>query len=234
MIDKELEKEMLLYYNERAKEHDEVYRGEGPAIKQYSKQYIRDVAKISEMALGFGNEHLIDIACGTGFWAPHYAGNCSRITFLDQSEGVLSECKSRVDSLGLAVPRQFVRGNLFDIELKASAYDCALVGFLLSHFIEEQEETFFRRLDTILKSSAGLMVIESIWNEQRQKYRRKEGIEKRALNDGRTFRVYKKYFERSEIVSMLERRSFSVKEIYEGGMLIAVIAKRANHVTENS
>ena len=142
MIDKELQKEMLLYYNERAKEYDEVYRGEGPAIQQYSDVYKKDVAEISKMASGFGNGHLIDIACGTGFWAPHYAGNCSRITFLDQSEGVLTECRNRVDSLGLAVPRQYIRGNLFDIELEASAYDCALVGFLLSHFTEEQEETY--------------------------------------------------------------------------------------------
>ena len=90
MLNKEIEQEMLSYYNERASEHDEVYTGKGPAIRHYSAEYIKDVAEVSEMISGFGSGHVIDIACGTGFWVPHYARNCEQITFIDQSERMLS------------------------------------------------------------------------------------------------------------------------------------------------
>jgi len=226
MMKEEIQAEMQAYYNERAKEHDLVYMGKGPAIHQYSAQYVKDVAEISNMAAGFGIGHLIDIACGTGFWAPHYGRNCSAITFVDQSENMLSECRSRFDELGLEINPYFIRGNFFDVELGTSAYDCALIGFLLSHFMPEQEENVLEKLKRILAASGQIMIIDSIWNEKREQYRQKTGIEKRVLNDGRTFRVYKKYFEQSEIKEILEKRRFALRTLYAGDMLIAAIAER--------
>ena len=78
------------------------------------------------------------------------------------------------------------------------------------------------------------MVIDGFWSERRREYRKKEGIENRVLNDGRMFRGYKKHFTRSEFEGMLEGRSFTITEIYEGGMFIAAIAERANQAIENS
>ena len=69
-------KELNTYFDERAPEYDEFYRGKGPAIHHYGGMYQADVEKIQEMVSGFGKGHLIDIACGTGYWVPFYAGNC--------------------------------------------------------------------------------------------------------------------------------------------------------------
>jgi ubiquinone/menaquinone biosynthesis C-methylase UbiE len=107
------ELEMLTYYEERASEYDEVYLGKGPAMPGYSRQYINDVAHISRLVAGFGTGQLLDIACGPGFWAPHYARNVERIAFLDQSEKVLGECRKRVAAVHLsAVPRKGVKSAL--------------------------------------------------------------------------------------------------------------------------
>lgn len=138
-MDKQLERERLAYYDERAGEFDQVYEGKEPAIQRYSDQHVSDVAEIVEIVAGFGNGHLVDIACGTGFWAPYYARNCRRITFLDHSERMLSECRNRVARLGLANVARFVHGDFFDAPLEPSTYDCAMVGFLLSHLTSEQE-----------------------------------------------------------------------------------------------
>ncbi len=99
-MDDKLKQEMMSYYDERAQEYDEIYIGKGPAIPG-SAAYKNDVTKISEMISAFGRGHLIDIGCGTGFWLPHYARNCSRITLIEQSENMLSECRRRVDKFGL-------------------------------------------------------------------------------------------------------------------------------------
>ncbi|MBN1979854.1 MAG: class I SAM-dependent methyltransferase, partial [Anaerolineae bacterium] len=209
-MDEQLVQEMLLYYDERAEEYDDVYRGAGPAIRRYADQYQRNTAEVCEFVAGFGHGHLIDVACGTGFWVPHYARNCERFTFVDQSEGMLAGCRRRIEGLGLTDMSCFVQGNVFEVTLEPATYDCALVGFLLSHFAPEQEDAFFAKLKDILKPSAQVMIVDSYWSERRQAGgKKREGEQARILNDGRAFTIYKKYFSESDIEEMLTRRNYS-------------------------
>ncbi len=226
-MDGQLQREMLVYYDERAEEYDDVYRGAGPAIRRYADQYQQNTAEVCEIVARFGHGHLIDIACGTGFWAPHYARNCERFTFVDQSEGMLAECKKRIESLGLIGVSHFIQGNVFDIELEPAAYECAMAGFLLSHFTQEQEGAFFQRLKAVLKPSAQVMIVDSYWSARRQaEGRKKEGEQERTLNDGRAFKIYKKYFDESDIERMLARHQFTCKSLHIGDTFIAAVASR--------
>jgi ubiquinone/menaquinone biosynthesis C-methylase UbiE len=76
-------REMMSYYDARAEEYDEIYMGKGH-ITIDADVFVSDVAKVAEMVSGFGKGHLLDIACGAGFWLPYYAPNCNQITLLDQ------------------------------------------------------------------------------------------------------------------------------------------------------
>jgi ubiquinone/menaquinone biosynthesis C-methylase UbiE len=224
-VDNRIKKEMISYYNERAEEYDDLYIGEGhftldPDI------YLKDVTKVSEMASGFGNGHLIDIACGSGFWMLSYARNCSRITLLDQSEKMLKECKKRVEKLRLINLVNFIQGDFLEVMLEDSTFDSALVGFLLSHLTIEQEKFFFLKLKRILKSNGQLMIIDGAWNDERQKYTKRESIQERVLNDGRRFKIYKRYFEKSDLEGMAHRYNFKIKSCYVGTAFIAVILER--------
>jgi ubiquinone/menaquinone biosynthesis C-methylase UbiE len=224
IMDDEIRQGIMSYYSERADEYDDIYLGKGHASID-PDVYKRDVAKVSEIVSRFGKGHLIDIACGTGFWLPNYARNCNQITFLDQSERMLSKCKDRVEELGLTAISSFIQGDFLDVNLETWKYDCALVGFLLSHLTFEQERVFFRKLEEILRSNPQLMLIDSAWNKRREKYREKEGIQERVLNDGRIFRIYKRYFEKSDVEEMLKRYNFKVRSYYVGEALIAAIAE---------
>jgi len=215
----------MSYYDERAEEYDEIYLGKGHTTID-PDVYKNDVAKVSAVVSRFGKGHLIDIACGAGFWLPHYARNCSQITFLDQSGRMLSKCKDRVESLGLAITLNFIQGDFLDVSLETSQYDCALVGFFLSHLTSEQEKAFFGRLGEILKPNPQLMFIDSAWNKKREQYREREGFQERVLNDGRRFRVYKRYFDKSDVEEMFKRYGFEVISSYIGEALIAAIAER--------
>jgi ubiquinone/menaquinone biosynthesis C-methylase UbiE len=229
-LNNQLQREMLVYYDERAEEYDDVYRGAGPAIRRYADKYQQNTAKVCEIVAGFGRGHLIDVACGTGFWAPHYAPNCERFTFVDQSAGMLAECKKRIESLGLTGASHFIQGNVFEVTLEPAAYDCAMVGFLLSHFTQEQEDAFFQKLKAALKPAAQVMIIDSYWSERRKNGgRRKEGEQERILNDGRPFKIYKKYFEESAINEMLARHQFTCESLHVGDMFIATVARSVSH-----
>ena len=225
-MDDKIIREMMSYYDERAEEYDEIYLGKGHTTID-PDVYRQDVAKASEMVSRFGRGHLIDIACGAGFWLPDYARNCSQITFLDQSERMLSKCQDRVKELGLADISSFIQGDFLDVNLETCKYDCALMGFFLSHLTSEQEEAFFEKLVAILKTNPQLMFIDSAWNKRRQRYREKEGIQERVLNvnDGRIFRIYKRYFEKSDVEEMFEKHDFEVISCYTGDALIAAVAE---------
>jgi ubiquinone/menaquinone biosynthesis C-methylase UbiE len=224
VTDDKIIREMMSYYDERAEEYDEIYLGKGHSTID-ADVYRKDVAKVSELVSRFGKGHLIDIACGAGFWLPNYARNCNQITFLDQSARMLSKCKDRVEELGLADISSFIQGDFLDVNLEASKYDCALVGFLLSHLTLDQEKTFFRKLEGILKTNPRLMFIDSAWNKRRQRYREKEAVQERVLNEGRIFRVYKRYFDKSDVEEMFKRYKFEVVSYYIGEALIAAIAE---------
>ena len=224
VTDDKIIREMMSYYDERAEEYDEIYLGKSHTTID-ADVYRKDVAKVSEMVSRFGKGHLIDIACGAGFWLPNYARNCNQITFLDQSARMLSKCKDRVEELGLADISSFIQGDFLDIKLEASQYDCALVGFLLGHLTLEQEKAFFRKLGENLKANPQLMFIESAWNKRRQRYQEKEGVQERVLNNGRIFRVYKRYFDKPAVEEMFEWYKFEVISYYTGEAIIAAIAE---------
>jgi ubiquinone/menaquinone biosynthesis C-methylase UbiE len=226
-LNEQLQHEMLVYYDERAEEYDDVYRGAGPAIQRYTDQYQQNTDQVCKFVAGFGYGHLIDLACGTGFWAPHYAPNCEQLTFVDQSSSMLAECQKRIADLELTGVARFVQGNVFDVALEPATYDCAMVGFLLSHFTSEQEDAFFHKLKAVLKPSAQVMIVDSYWSERRRAGgRKKEGEQERTLNDGRVFAIYKKYFDKADIEAMLERHRFKLKSLHVGDMFIAAAADR--------
>lgn len=179
------------------------------------------------MVGGFGRGHLIDVACGTGFWVPSYAANCTQLTCLDQSANMLEECRKRTDKLSMENEPVLLQANFFDVELEGAGFDIALVGIVLSHLKREQEKVFFERLNEILTPRARLMITDSLWNPKRSKYRHKDGVEDRTLKDGRKFRVYKRHLDKSDIARTLSANQFTIKSLYLGDTLSAVTAARA-------
>ena len=219
-----IKEEIKSYYDERAEEYDEIYRGKGHTTLDPSS-YLEDVVRASEIASQFGNGHLIDIGCGTGFWLQSYYRNCSEITLIDQSEKMLRECRKRITDLGLTHSVHFVQRDFLEVELEPSTFDSAFFGFLLSHFTTEQEKIFFLKLKGILKPQGQFMIVDSAWNDERKKYRIKEGIQERRLNDGRTFTIYKRYFEKSDIDEMALEYGFRIESFHAGKAFIAVVSR---------
>lgn len=202
-MDANLKQSMFAYYDERAPEFEEIYMlGKGPASISDPDAYKAEVKTLSAIVAKTCAGNLIDIACGTAFWLPHYAAQCSHITLLDQSEAMLSESRKTVEFLGLEYKSSFISGDILNYKLDCSPFDCALIGFFISHLTDKQEQRFFQKLKSILKPHGKFLILDSVWNEARAKTRKQEGTQERVLNDGRRFQIYKKYFDKSDILSM--------------------------------
>ena len=218
-MDEELKQGITYYYDERAQEYEEIYSGKGPDIPDPAL-YKNDVEKITRIVSALGNGHLIDIGCGTGFWLPFYGPNCSQITLIDQSEKMLSECRKTIDKWGLKDKCDFIKGSFLEVTLDDCLFDSALAGFLVSHFTLEGEQSFFAKLKKILKPEAKFIFIDSAWTTKRQPYREKEGLLRRILNDGRTFTIYKRYFDKSDVEELFRKYRFKLDSLYVGNVFL--------------
>ena len=227
-MNRTLNQEMMSYYDARAPEYDEIYVGKGPASIPNPDLYRRETEITSKLVQGFGRGHLIDIGCGTGYWLPYYAGNCSDVALLDHSEKMLSQCRKRVTSLGLEDKSCFIQGDFFEVILDEDSFDSALIGFFITHLLPELEEIFFSRLKRILTSSAQLMIIDSAWSSQRMCTRKKEGMQKRTVNDGRAYTLYKRYFDKSDIERMFKRYHLRLKSCWMGDAFLVAQGEKTD------
>jgi ubiquinone/menaquinone biosynthesis C-methylase UbiE len=212
--------ELLEYYDERAPEYDEIYLGKPPGMPE-PQVYHKDVTAIKAICSGFGHGHLIDIGCGTGFWLPCYAKNCTKITLVDQSRRMLVECQKRIQGLDAGVDVHFVKGNFFELRFFAKIYDAVVIAFMISHLDDENGVIFWKKLKKILKPKAEMLWIDGSWSETRRRHRAKEGFQKRTLNDGRSFTIFKRYFNENDVKAILSKYSFTLNSLYMGEVFFA-------------
>src|SRR4029077_13941939 len=101
-MDSELRQRMLSYYNERAPDYEEAYTlGTGTASIPDPEVFKAEARVLEDIVAGVLHGRLLDLACGTAYWLPHYAANCPRITLFDQSDRMLAEARMKASRLGI-------------------------------------------------------------------------------------------------------------------------------------
>ena len=221
--------ELFEYYDERAPEYEDFYRGKFPAKVPDPAIYKNDTKSIQKLLPGNIRGKCIDIACGTGFWLPIYKKNCTIITLIDQSEGMLAECTKKIHKLGIEDKTEIIRDDIFNHIFKENEYDSAVIGFFISHFNETGLTNFFNILKTLLKPGGKFTIIDSIWNEVIARIRpNKAGIIKRSLKDGREFEIYKRYFEKQDLQDLAENFNINLEVIYLGKVFFLAIGNFIN------
>jgi putative acetyltransferase len=199
-MDRRLRQLMLAYYDERAPEYEEAYTlGTGTASIPDPEVFKAD-ARVLEGVVGREvRGRAIDLACGTAYWLPFYAANCSHVTLFDQSDRMLGEARLKASVHGVLERCDFVRGNFFEHEFPSRSDDTALIGFFLSHLTEEQEAFLFHTLRSVLNPEGRFLILDSAWSRERAMFNRKVERQARKLNDGTPFEIYKRYCDRGDI-----------------------------------
>jgi ubiquinone/menaquinone biosynthesis C-methylase UbiE len=218
-------KKMFEYYDARAEEYEELYKGKGPASIPDTDAYKRESHILVKIVERFGAGKIIDIACGTGFWLPYYAHKCCDITLFDQSKRMLAECRKKVEMLNIQNKCMLLCGDFLTHQFANDDYDRAIIGFFISHLTEEEEKKFFCVLKKILKPKGRFLFFDSTWNEERAKTREKEGKHRRSLNDGREYDIYKRYFEVSDIKPLAEKHGLVLTIEHVGRVFIAALGQ---------
>jgi SAM-dependent methyltransferase len=214
---------MLSYYDERAAEYEQAYTaGTGTSSIADGRVFISEAEQLTDVVGRFGHGHLIDLACGSGYWLRFYGPQCSRITVIDQSRKMLAECEAKIRQLDIAERCEVIQADVLDYGFPRSAYDSALIGFLVSHLTDAQEHRLFETLRALLRPGATFLVLDSAWTDLRARFNTKTGTQSRRLNNGDQFDIYKRYLDQGDIAGWSTRYGINSHIEYFGRALFAV------------
>src|SRR4051794_40694667 len=169
---------MRSYYEQRAPEYDDWWRGTGLFAARDRPGWDEDVAALCAALEGLPPARTLDVACGTGFLTAHLAG---ARTGLDQSEGMLEVARGRVPDAA------FVQGDGLAPDFPDGAFERVHAGHFYGHLDPGQRERF---LVSARRLAPELVVTDSALRPDGAP----EAWQERTLNDGSRHAVYKRWF----------------------------------------
>jgi demethylmenaquinone methyltransferase/2-methoxy-6-polyprenyl-1,4-benzoquinol methylase len=166
------------YYDARAEEYDEWYLGTGLFADRERPEWNAAVERLREDLAALPPQRTLDVACGTGFLTRDLPGE---VVGLDQSERMLAVASRQVPGA------EFVRGDALALPFPARSFERVFTSHFYGH-LEPRERTAFLR--EARRIAGELVVVDSALRPDHTA----QEWQTRTLNDGRRFRVFKRYF----------------------------------------
>ena len=178
---------MRAYYDQRAPEYDEWYRGLGRFEGLERPGWDEAVAELERTVAALPAARTLDVACGTGFLTRHLRGE---VVGLDQSERMLALAREQAPNA------EFVQGDALELPFETGAFDRVFTGHFYGHLEPGDRERFVAEARRVAPE---LIVVDAIVRADREP----EEHQERILNDGSRWTVYKRYFEPEELAGEL-------------------------------
>jgi len=167
------------YYDRRAPEYDEWYRGAGRFAERDRPGWGQEVEALGLALAALPPARTLDVACGTGFLTRLLPGE---LVGLDQSEAMLEEARRQ------APEATYVQGDALSLPFEDGAFERVFTAHFYGHLEDGDRERFVAEARRLAPE---LVVVDSALREDVDSEERQE----RILNDGSRWEVYKRYFE---------------------------------------
>lgn len=202
--------EQARYYRERAAEYDEWFLREGrydhgPELNarwfaevEEVRAWLRDRGPLGEV---------LEMAAGTGIWTRALLEQAARVTCLDASPETLELNRRRLSGDGRA---EYEVADLFNWN-PTRRWDAVFFGFWLSHVPGERFAEFWSLVARALAPGGHVLLVDSLADptSTAADHRLESGGEAtRRLNDGRTFRIVKRFLEPDVLEADLARHGW--------------------------
>ena len=178
---------MKAYYDRRAPEYDDWWRGSGLFAERDRPAWNEEVEALCGAIASLEPARTLDVACGTGFLTRHLRGD---VIGLDQSESMLAEARRQ------APKATFVRGDALSLPFADGAFERVFTGHFYGHLGPQQRRRFVAEARRVAPE---LVVVDSALREDVEPEEQQE----RVLNDGSRWEVYKRYFEAGALAEEL-------------------------------
>ena len=234
---KALLEEQKAYYEARSAEYDEWWerRGRydlGPEGNARWREEIRAVEAVFDQAPLGG--HILEPAGGTGNWTLYLARRAERVTVLENSPAMIELNRSRMEKAGLARLVDYEQADIFSWTPRQK-YDAIFLAFWLSHIPSDLLDEFLLSMASALKPGGCLITLEGQRVGTLRARTPSQGtvciddeLEQRTLNDGRTFRIVKRYDDPEDLHERLQRAGLEPHVATSGQQFLYALAfKRA-------
>jgi ubiquinone/menaquinone biosynthesis C-methylase UbiE len=167
------------YYDRRAPEYDDWYRGVGLYAERDRPGWHDEVDALGRALASLPPARTLDVACGTGFLTRHLPGD---VVGIDQSASMLEEARRHAPNA------EFVQGDALSLPFEDGSFGRIFTGHFYGHLAGPDRDRF---LAEARRLAPELVVVDSALREDVEPEERQQ----RILNDGSRWEVYKRYFE---------------------------------------
>jgi ubiquinone/menaquinone biosynthesis C-methylase UbiE len=197
--------EMRVYYERRAPDYDDWWLGTGKFSERVRPDWAAEVERLVRTVSELPPARALDVACGTGFLTRHLRGE---VVAVDQSETMLRIAAERLPAARLikadAVPLPFADGE----------FDRLFTSHFYGHLLEGEREAFLAEARRVARE---LVVVDAALRDDVEP----DGWPERMLDDGTTYRVYKRFFTGKSLAAELGGGDV----LHEGRWFVVVAAR---------
>jgi len=197
---------MRAYYERRAAEYDDWWRGTGLFAERERPGWSEEVREVIDGMRALSPARVLDVACGTGFLTRHLRGD---VVALDQSPRMVAIASPR------APAARVVRGDAVPLPFADGEFERVFTSHFYGHLLPPERAWFVAEA---LRVGAELVVVDSA----RRPDTPAEQWQVRRLNDGSRHRVYKRFFTPEELAAELGGGSV----LHAGRWFVAIAACR--------
>jgi len=175
------------YYDRRAPEYDDWWRGEGLYEHRHRPGWEDEVRLLEGVLRDLPPVRTLDVGCGTGFLTRNLRGD---VVGLDASERMLEVARSQAPNA------RFVQGDALSLPFEDDSFDRVFTSYFYCHLEDEQRGHFLSETGRVAPE---LIVVASIRGDGDAF----ERWEERRLEDGSAWSVYKRVFEGPDLAAEL-------------------------------
>jgi SAM-dependent methyltransferase len=178
---------METYYARRAAEYERIY------AKPERQDDLRAIE--AWLPAQFVGRHVLEIACGTGWWTPHGARDCASWLATDLNGETMALARRKV----LPAARvRFALADAYALQEIDGEFDAAFAGFWWSHVPLARLPSWLEALHAKLQRSARIVFIDNLYVEGSSTpiaRRDDDGntYQQRRLDDGSVHEVLKNF-----------------------------------------
>jgi demethylmenaquinone methyltransferase/2-methoxy-6-polyprenyl-1,4-benzoquinol methylase len=214
-VDDALLDEQLAYYRARADEYDDWFerRGRYDRGAAATESWQAEVGEVRGWlaALDLDGADVLELAPGTGLWTERLLAEGARVTAVDGAPEMLAALTARCGGDRLTT----VLANLFQWRAPRR-FDAVVSCFFMSHVPDERFDAFCQLVADAANDSGAVFLLDGLREPQSTAAdHRLPGLGdqtmERRLDDGRTFRIVKRFRDDADVVECLAQAGISAE-----------------------
>ncbi|HWR83166.1 MAG TPA: class I SAM-dependent methyltransferase [Candidatus Deferrimicrobium sp.] len=203
-----MDRKLIDYYRARAPEYEQIYYRDVPERRQELDCLATQLGELVR------DKDVLDLACGTGYWAQVMSRTAQFVLAADISPEMLTEARRKEYYSQV----EFVRADLYRPPVRVQSFDVVVLGFWFSHEPRQHYLEFFDIMCQPLRPGGLIWMVDNNPPAEgiNQNLVRTDAFgntfKRRFLDNGKEHVILKNYFTAEQLRTTLSQH-FAIREL---------------------